>query len=217
MDQRPDIEKGNRKRSDNRSEQTRAKLLEIARELFNEKGTAAVSTNHIAEAAGISIGNLYYHFKNREAFVLGLFEANAEETKVAFTPDPAAALDLAALEKMVSANYKILWKYRFFYRELIALINRDPELSRQYREHRDYGFQSFTGLLRAFAQFGVLRPIESDAEAHRLAVIVWMVSEFYIQFLESDSKAFPEDYAASGAAILRQVLTPFLVEVENHA
>jgi AcrR family transcriptional regulator len=217
MDQRPDIEKVNRKRSDSRSEQTRAKLLEIARELFNEKGTAAVSTNHIAEAAGISIGNLYYHFKNREAFVLGLFEANAEETKVAFTPDPSAALDLAALEKMVSANYRILWKYRFFYRELIALINRDPELSRQYREHREYGFQSFMGLLRAFAQFGVLRPIESTAEAHRLAVVVWMVSEFFIQFLESDFEAFPEDYVEQGAALLRQVLTLYMQEAMGRA
>jgi len=217
MDQRTDSSKIKPPRADKRSEETRAKLLEIARELYNEKGTAAVSTNHIADAAGISIGNLYYHFKNREAFVLALFEANAQETKVAFTPDPAAPLDLATLEQMVSANYRILWKYRFFYRELIALINRDPELSRQYREHRRYGFESFMGLLGAFAQFGVLRPIASAAEAHRLAVVVWMVSEFFIQFLESDFEAFPEDYVEQGAALLRQALTPYMQEATGRA
>ena len=204
-------------RADKRSEETRTKLLEIARELYNEKGTSAVSTNHIADAAGISIGNLYYHFKNREAFVFALFEANARETKVAFTPDPAVTLDLAVLEQMVSANYKILWKYRFFYRELIALINRDSELSRSYREHRQYGFRSFMGLLSAFAQVGVLRPIESASEAHRLAEIVWMVSEFYIQFLESNFEPFPENYVAQGAALLRQVLAPYVQEAPIHA
>ncbi len=41
---------------------TKQAILTTAIDLFNDKGTAAVSTNHIAEAMGISPGNLYYHF-----------------------------------------------------------------------------------------------------------------------------------------------------------
>jgi len=48
---------------------TRQAILTTAIELFNEKGTAAVSTNHIAEAMAISPGNLYYHFANKEEII----------------------------------------------------------------------------------------------------------------------------------------------------
>jgi hypothetical protein len=34
---------------------------------------------------------------------------------------------------MVERNFSVLWEYRFFYRELVALMRRHPEFGRRYR------------------------------------------------------------------------------------
>jgi AcrR family transcriptional regulator len=52
---------------------TKTRILDAALTLFNERGTSNVTTNHIAEALGMSPGNLYYHYRNKAEIVRGLF------------------------------------------------------------------------------------------------------------------------------------------------
>lgn len=52
----------------------RDKLLAAAAQLFGERGLDA-PLEHIAKAAGVSIGTLYAHFPTREAFVDAIFPA----------------------------------------------------------------------------------------------------------------------------------------------
>ena len=54
---------------------TREDILRSARALFMEKGYNGVSMRDIAEAAGIRVGNLTYHFPRKELLVEALFEA----------------------------------------------------------------------------------------------------------------------------------------------
>jgi AcrR family transcriptional regulator len=122
------------------SMRTRERILETALRLFNEQGTAAVSTNHIAEALEISPGNLYYHFRNKEeivrALVDRLFARTGSELNLPAdrppTPDD--------LQDLVRINFAILWDYRFVYRELLALLQRDDALRQLYTTVRARGF-----------------------------------------------------------------------------
>jgi len=52
---------------------TKSRILDTALALFNERGTANVTTNHISEALNMSPGNLYYHFRNKAAIVREIF------------------------------------------------------------------------------------------------------------------------------------------------
>ncbi len=49
-------------------------ILEKAVELFNEKGCINTSTRHIADTLKISVGNLYYYFKNKEEIIIAIYE-----------------------------------------------------------------------------------------------------------------------------------------------
>ena len=55
---------------------TRDRLLDAAELVFSEKGVSRTSLNDIAEAAGVSRGAIYWHFKNKA----DLFNAMMERT-----------------------------------------------------------------------------------------------------------------------------------------
>lgn len=104
-------------------------ILEVARELFNEKGTQASTTNHIAKAMGISPGNLHYHYKNREEIVRLLYMQMRLEMSLPIEELPKT---IAALHEHEKILINIQWKYRFFFKEMLSLFSRDAELEDTY-------------------------------------------------------------------------------------
>lgn len=60
------------KETTNRKQQameTRIRILEIALELFKEKGMDAVKVTDICQAAGVSVGAFYHHFSSKESII----------------------------------------------------------------------------------------------------------------------------------------------------
>ncbi|HEY3381990.1 MAG TPA: TetR/AcrR family transcriptional regulator [Vicinamibacterales bacterium] len=49
-----------------RTQKSRAQILEAALRLFSHQGYRATTVRDIAEAAGVSTGNVYHHFKEKE-------------------------------------------------------------------------------------------------------------------------------------------------------
>ena len=58
---------------------TKAKILEVARELFISKGIMSVSTNQIAKEAGVAKGTIFHHFSNKEDLVLSVLTYTLEK------------------------------------------------------------------------------------------------------------------------------------------
>ena len=190
---------------------TRDRILDTALRLFNQSGTAAVSTNHIADALGISPGNLYYHFRNKEAIIRALFEQQFVHWDVIYSLPDDRMPTLADLRRLVDDTFPVSWEYRFIYRELIALLRRDGELHRRWVEVRARGFDGFRQLIELFAAAGVLSSPDDPNVVTRLAELIWMINEFWLASVEVSGHAVDAAQMAHGAELMRQVLEPYVI------
>lgn len=194
---------------------TRDGILATALRLFNESGTGAVSTNHIAEAFGISPGNLYYHFRNKEAIIRELFEQQFDQADhlYAFPDDRLPNLD--DLRGLVSATFAMNWDYRFIFRELIVLLRRDADLQQRWGEVRQRGFDGFHELVETFVSAGVLRaPTDAD-EVTRLAELCWLIAEYWVPSLEIAGHKVDTHHINRGVELMLQVLAPYIISPDQ--
>lgn len=76
---------------------TKARLLQAALELFALRGYDATTVDAIADAAGVSVGLLYYHFASKPAVLQAIFEQSLTDVQATFAaadrePNPAERL-----------------------------------------------------------------------------------------------------------------------------
>ena len=188
---------------------TRERIIDTAVALFNEEGTAAVSTNHIAKAAGISPGNLYYHFRNKEAIIRAIYARLRPIWEATVSVPTDRVPTLADLERIIDDHFRILWEYRFFYREMPALLRRDPELLASYHEVREAGLANVEGLLRVFTLVGVLKVPDPGQALPELARIIWILADFWFPFAELDRLTGAQVDVQEGRALILRVLSPY--------
>ncbi|GAD80870.1 putative TetR family transcriptional regulator [Vibrio ezurae NBRC 102218] len=103
-----------------------------ALELFNQHGERNITTNHISEHLGISPGNLYYHYSNKQEIIRAIFKDYTSELLDRFRPYESQEQSLVLLKHYVNSTFSLMWKYRFFYANLADIVSRDPQLHHAY-------------------------------------------------------------------------------------
>jgi len=191
---------------------TRERIMETALRLFNENGSGAISTNHIAEALGISPGNLYYHVRNKEEIIRAILERMIVRWERLYQLPVDRAPTLADVQRLVRENFVLVWDYRFFFRELSVLVQHDPVLKQRYQEIRRERLTRFEGLFGHFVSAGVARPPASPALVATLAKLCWLISDYWLPFLEIDGELVLPDGIEQGVALYMQVLSPYVSE-----
>jgi AcrR family transcriptional regulator len=96
-----------------KGEQTRARLLESARGVFEEVGFLDARISDIAERAGLSHGSFYHYFESKEQIFREV--ADAQEARLTAPDDDASESDRASLtdlERLRRANRRYLERYR---------------------------------------------------------------------------------------------------------
>jgi AcrR family transcriptional regulator len=116
----------------------RAHLLDMVEELIRKRGAASVTLAELANAAGMSSGNIYRFFESKEA----LYEAVAERW---FAPK------IRIMEEVVESDLPIRDKLYAFFARRFALMqenwNADPALFQSYCELGHEHFEMVRGYI----------------------------------------------------------------------
>jgi AcrR family transcriptional regulator len=153
-----------------RSEATRAALMATARELFATRGYAAVGTEEIVRAAGVTRGALYHHFAGK----LELFAAVYEQVEAELVERIAAAVDLpgsAPLDVLRGGALAFLDACESDLAvQRIALLDAPSVLGwERWREiGLRYGLGLVQGTIEAAIEAGQIEPQPAEPLAHLL-------------------------------------------------
>ncbi|BBX84843.1 TetR/AcrR family transcriptional regulator [Mycolicibacterium aubagnense] len=88
----PDRFRARKQPKQQRSVETRQRILEAAAHVFAEFGYRGGTTNRIAEAASMSIGSLYQYFPNKDAILVALTDAHVDAGTTLLAARVAAGL-----------------------------------------------------------------------------------------------------------------------------
>jgi AcrR family transcriptional regulator len=148
-------------------DELRRTILDAAREAFSREGYGGVSMRKLAERIGCSHGNLYLHFKDKEALIDALveesFEKLAEGIRVKSESAPAA--DLVALVRKAGRAYVAFGLANPSAYEFLFVLRR-PGQDRLRRPHAAY--ERVRALVRRCIENGVFRKIDMDEASQAL-------------------------------------------------
>lgn len=188
---------------------TQDRILDAAVALFNDRGVKEVSVNLIADAAEVSRGNLHYHFRTKSEIIAALFERMSQEMERdgAIDLSNPTAENLRAIFERYSGW---VWSYRFFFRELTALTNRDPVLRHRYYSNRNKRLARLERLFQGLIERGLMVRPTPPVTVQRLVTLSWITSDNWLSFLEAQGQPVDQAWVEEGFALVMCIFRPYL-------
>ncbi len=188
---------------------TKDEILKTALFLFNRDGAYSVSTRHIADEMNISPGNLYYHFGNREEIIRILMQRMTAEFDSLFTQENIAENFISGLNTVLDKTGGIMYRYRFFYMEPVAILERDPVLKKMYIAIKSRRMQDFRKVFNFMSSIGAITLL-SDYEFEALVNNGWALSEFIIQSMYTSNEKITESNINNNFMRIMIMIKPYL-------
>jgi len=160
---------------------TRDRIVAESLALFNGQGERNVTTNHIAAHLGISPGNLYYHFRNKQMIIAELAFSCKGLVDSFLRPPQGRVATVEDKRFYLKALLAAMWNYRFLHRDLEHLLDCDPELAAAYRSFARRAMDNAKAIYRGFVEAGILRMNETQLEA--LTLNAWIILTSWVRFL----------------------------------
>lgn len=186
-------------------------IIETSIKLFNTKGCENTSTRHIAHELGISVGNLYYYFKNKEEIIIEIYQELMNEVSKHLN-SVNETNDLAFdFYEFLSYEMEIERKYKFIRLELNALYLNYPRIKAVLEEGVVQKTKEFNALFTHQVKHGYMKELDKS-ELEFLIANVWTVAvmwEFYWILTKEENE---EIRILKGVLNTLYILKPYLTQ-----
>lgn len=193
---------------------TRERILELSLRLFNDFGEPNITTTVIAEEMNISPGNLYYHFRNKDDIVNSIF-AQFEEEIVRMLSVPSGGRNtMQDVWLYLHHLFELVWRYRFFYRDLSDLLSRNRTLELQFKVILDHKLKLARQLCERLRAEHALEATDQEigAMATNMAVTAtyWLSYEYVRNPRKYSEQQAINDALARGCYQVLSMIAPYL-------
>lgn len=174
---------------------TKQKILEAALKLFNRDGLVNVRLQHIADEAFMSIGNMAYHFPNKEAIVMSLYEELTKKQK-----DLLAEYRIVPLfdyfDHLIRQTFELQQVYIFFYLDTLEITRAYAKIAKVHRSHIDWQISQLRNMLDFNASRGALKEEPMEGVFDSLSSQLWMTLDLWMvqQFIRGKQSLQLMDY-----------------------
>ena len=157
---------------------TKQKILESAVRLFNWDDVANVRLQQIADETGISVGNLAYHFKNKEAIVTAVYEGLFDEFSQILS-SYLISPKLADFDLQMEQYHHFFSKYKFYLIDLFEIERSHPHIMNRWREYVNKMMLQIRKRLDYNVHRGVLCPEPMPGLYDTVTNNIWMTLVFW--------------------------------------
>ncbi|RXJ73494.1 TetR family transcriptional regulator [Veronia nyctiphanis] len=193
---------------------TRERIIQSALALFNEQGEPNVTTNHIAADLGISPGNLYYHFRNKEEIIHCIFDQYAIDLGTAFLPNPETdMLDQQKLLTYLDAAFQLMWRYRFFYANLPDILRRDAVLQEKYITAQHSLQRDLVAMMAQFRDTGFLNLDDDDLDGLGDTLKLVASSWIFYQSVHAPATQVTKGVIYQGVVKILKIVSPLTTPI----
>jgi TetR/AcrR family transcriptional regulator of autoinduction and epiphytic fitness len=189
-------------RREQRSRETRRRILAAATDLFVDQGYAVTTMQQVAERADVAWQTVYAVFGTKPALLSSAFDV-----AVAGDDEPVAVSDRPFVGEITAAE-RPSEKARVFARHLREASERtagilsaieaaaavDPEIARLWATLQD---QRLTGMTQAVAAFAAAGTLRADRPEDQASDVLWLLTgPWHYRALVTDRGWTPERYEA---------------------
>lgn len=171
------------------------KILTAALKLFNRDGMVNVRLQHIADESLVSVGNIAYHYNNKEAILIALYEALTKKQKQLLAEYRIVPL-FDNIDRLVHHTFQLQLEYIFFYLDTLEIVRAYPLVGQAHQQHINSQLSQLKTILDFNVSRGALVKEPMEGIFNQLALQIWMTMDFWLtqQSIRNDKTPDVGDY-----------------------